>query len=71
VRGRFRAVLVVLGPITLAGEAATDAVLQVTHDLVASPLLSDWLGEAGANVLLSPFYAVAAVLITLELLGNR
>jgi hypothetical protein len=67
VRGRFWAVLAVLGPITLASEALTAAVLSLSHDAIASPFLRDWIGETLTNLAISPFYAVAAVLITLEL----
>lgn len=70
VRGHFWTILAVLWPITLATEAIADGALQFAHDLIPDPLLSDWLGEAAANALFSPFYAVAAVLITLELSGR-
>lgn len=67
VKGRFWAVLVVLGPITVASEALTNALLSICHGAIASPFLRDWVGEALTNVAFSPLYAVAAVLITLEL----
>jgi hypothetical protein len=67
VRGHFWTVLLVLVPIGLASELLSTGSLQVVHDVIDSPLLSDWIGEAASNILLSPFYAVAAVLMTLEL----
>jgi hypothetical protein len=70
VRGHFWTVLLVLVPIGLASEALSTGSLQVAHDVIHSPLLSDWTGEALTNILLSPFYAVAAVLMTLELSGR-
>jgi hypothetical protein len=70
VRGSFWTVLVVLLPITLASELLTDAALDLVHRVIHEPLLSDWAGEALTNILLSPFYAVAAVLMTLELSGR-
>jgi hypothetical protein len=66
VRGRFWTVLAVLGPITLASEFLTNAVLTLSHGAFASALIGDWVGEAVTSILLSPFYAVAAVLITLS-----
>jgi hypothetical protein len=66
VRGRFWTVFLVLVPITVATEALSTGILQVTHDVIHDALLSDWAGEAVFNVLLSPFYAVAAVLMTME-----
>ena len=67
VRGHFWRVLIVLVPIAVASELLSTASLQVVHDAIHAPLLGDWVGEAATNILLSPFYAVAAVLITLEL----
>jgi len=67
VRGHFWTVLAVLGPITLASEALTDAALSVAHGVLGDSLLADWLGESATNIVLSPLYAVAAVLITLRL----
>jgi hypothetical protein len=66
VRGRFWTVLLVLLPITLAGEAASTGLLQVIHDAIDTPILGDWVAEAVPNILLSPFYAVAAVLMTMK-----
>jgi hypothetical protein len=66
VRGRFWTVLAVLGPITLASEFLTNAVLALSHGAIASPFLGDWIGESVTSIVLSPFYAVAAVLITLH-----
>jgi hypothetical protein len=66
VRGRFWTVLLVLLPITLASEALSTGILQLAHDVIHNELLSAWAGEAIFGVLLSPFYAVAAVLMTLE-----
>jgi hypothetical protein len=70
VRGHFWTVLAVLGPITLASEALTDVALTVGHGALGDSLLADWLGESAANIVLSPLYAVAAVLITLRLSGQ-
>ncbi|HEY7152094.1 MAG TPA: hypothetical protein VH391_10475 [Solirubrobacterales bacterium] len=67
VRGRFWTVLAVLVPITLASELITNAALTLSHGTFASPLLGDWVGESVTSIALSPFYAVAAVLITLHL----
>jgi hypothetical protein len=67
VKGHFWIVLVVLLPITLASEALSAAIVDGFHDLIHSTLVSAWVGEALANIVLSPFYAVAAVLMTLDL----
>jgi hypothetical protein len=70
VRGSFLPVLTVLGPIALASEALADVVLRTGHGALGDSLISDWVVESASNVALSPFYAVAAVLITLELSGR-
>jgi len=67
VRGHFWTVLLVLLPITLGSELLSGATVAGFHNLIHSSLLSDWAGEAFANIVLSPFYAVAAVLMTLQL----
>ncbi len=69
VRGHFFAVLMTLGPIMLASEAVTDAALRAGHEVLGDSLWSDWLVESTTNIAISPFYAVAAVLITLQLSG--
>ncbi len=70
VRGHFWTVLAVLGPITLASEALTDAVLALSHGAFESGFLGDWIGEAATSIALSPLYAIAAVLITLRVRGG-
>jgi hypothetical protein len=67
VRGSFWTVLLVLVPITIASELLADAFLQLPHLVIHEPLIRDWVGESLSNILLSPFYAVAAVLMTLRL----
>jgi hypothetical protein len=71
VRGHFWTVLAVLGPITLLSEALTDGALAAAHALLGDSFLGDWLGESATNIVLSPVYAVAAVLITLQLSGRH
>jgi hypothetical protein len=70
VRGHFLAVLAVLGPIMLGTEALTDALLRSGHGALGDSLLSDWLVESATNIALSPLYAVAAVLIALQLTAS-
>lgn len=71
VRGRFWTVFLVVVPIALASEALSAGIVDGLHEVIHSPLISDWIGEALASIVLSPFYAVAAVLITLELSRAR
>jgi hypothetical protein len=66
VKGRFWTVLLVLLPITLASEAVATGLLQVIGGAIDTPILGEWVAETIPNILLSPFYAVAAVLMTLD-----
>jgi hypothetical protein len=67
VRGHFWPVMLVLLPISLVSEGLASATVEGFHDLIHSAFLSDWVGETLANMILNPFYAVAAVLMTLQL----
>lgn len=70
VRGRFWFVLAALLPIELASSAIAGGAAHLAHDLGDS-LLVAWLTDTLANVVLTPFYAVAAVLLTLDLIAAR
>lgn len=70
VRGQFWPVLAVLGPITLASQSLDDAVRALGHDVVGHGLIADWFADAATSIVVYPLYAVAAVLITLQLLGR-
>jgi hypothetical protein len=67
VKGHFWTVLLVLLPITLVSELIVSGAADVLHEAIHSSFLSDWIGESLASTLLNPFYAVAAVIITLKL----
>ena len=70
VRGQFWPVLGVLGPITLASQSLDDAVRALGQDIVGHGLIADWFADAATSIVVYPLYAVAAVLITLQLLGR-
>ncbi len=69
VRGSFLRVLAVLGPIVLVTDALGGAAPAAAHGALGHGLLADWIVESAANVLLTPLYAVAAVLIALALIA--
>jgi hypothetical protein len=70
VRGQFWPVLAVLAPITLASQSLDDAVRALGHDIAGHGLIADWFADAATSIVVYPLYAVAAVLITLQLLGR-
>jgi hypothetical protein len=71
VRGRFWIVALALIPIELIGDALTDLSASVAHNLLPTEFLSEWLADALANIAFTPFYAVAAVLITVDRIREK
>jgi hypothetical protein len=71
VRGHFWLVLAVLVPIEIFSDAATSTATHLTHAALGESLIAEWLVDTGTNILLTPFYAVAAVLLTLDLIAAR
>jgi hypothetical protein len=71
VRGRFWLVAGVLIPIELVGDAIGEAAAEQVHHLLGDTFLGSWLAEAVANLLFSPLFAVAAVLLTLDLIAEK
>ena len=71
VRGRFWYVLAVLVPIEIGSDAVTDLTTAMAHGLLGNSLFAEWLTDTASNVLLTPFYAVAAVLLALDLIAEK
>lgn len=71
VRHRFWIVALVLIPIEILGDALTNLATNATHHLFGSELLCEWLADILANVAFTPFYAVAAVLLTVDLIREK
>jgi hypothetical protein len=69
VRGHFWLVFAVLVPIEIAGDALTNLASALAHGLVGESLPGEWLTDTVSNILLTPFYAVAAVLLTVDLIA--
>lgn len=71
VKGRFWTVLLVLGPIELVGDAIGEALGGVVHSALGHSFAAVWLADFVANVFLTPIFAVAAVLLTLDLIAEK
>lgn len=69
VRGRFWLVLAVLLPIEILSDALTGLATTGAHALLGDSLPAEWLTDTVSNIVLTPFYAVAAVLLTLDLIA--
>jgi hypothetical protein len=71
IRGRFWIALLVLVPIELVGDAVTNLMTALAHDLLGESLLAYWLADVLSNLAFTPFYAVAAVLLTVDLIREK
>lgn len=68
VRGNFWIVALVLIPIEIVGDAVGDFLTAAVHAALGHSFLATWLADSVANVFLTPVFAVAAVLLTLDLI---
>lgn len=71
IRGRFWLAFAVLAPIEIIGDGLTSALTVLAHDLLGENLWSRWLADVLANLAFTPFYAVAAVLLTVSLIHEK
>lgn len=70
-RGNFWFVFWVLVPVQVAGDAIGGLLATLVHDLFGHTFVATWLAEAASDIALSPIFAVAAVLLTVELIRER
>lgn len=71
VRGSFWTVLLVLGPIEIVGDLVGELLGGLVHDALGHSFVAVWLADFVANVFLTPVFAVAAVLLTLDLIAAK
>jgi hypothetical protein len=71
VRHKFWIVALVLIPIEFAGDALTKLATEATHGIVGSEFICEWLADVLSNIAFTPFYAVAAVLLTVDLIREK
>lgn len=71
VRGSFWLVFWVLVPIEIAGDAIGGGLAALVHHLLGHTFLATWLAEALADAVLSPFFAVAAVLLAVDAIAAK
>lgn len=69
VRGHFWLVLAMLVPIEIVSDALTDLATAGAHAALGNSLIAEWVVDTATNIVLTPFYAVAAVLLTLDLIA--
>lgn len=71
VRGGFWLVFWVLIPIQIAGDAIGEGLAALVHDLFGHTFVATWLAESLADAALSPAFAVAAVLLTVDRMAAK
>lgn len=71
VRGSFWLVFWVLIPIEVLGDAIGGGLAALVHHEFGETFLATWIAEALANAVLSPVFAVAAVLLTVEMIAAK
>jgi hypothetical protein len=71
VRGNFWLVFGVLAPIEIVGDAIGGGLAALVHDLLGHTFLATWLAESLSDAALSPVFAVAAVLLAVELMKEK
>lgn len=71
VRGNFWLVFLVLAPIEIVGDAIGGGLATLVHDLFGHTFLATWLAESLADAALAPVFAVAAVLLAVELMREK
>jgi hypothetical protein len=71
VRGNFWITFGVLVPIEIVGDTIGEGIDELIHGALGESFLSSWLAESLSNLAFSPIFAVAAVLLTLELISER
>lgn len=71
VRRKFWVVFLVLVPVELVGDAIGELLGSGVHALLGDSFVATWLADTAANIFLAPIFAVAAVLLTLDLIAAK
>jgi hypothetical protein len=71
VRGNFWLVFWVMAPIEILGDAIGGGLAGFVHHQLGDTFVATWLAEAVSNMALSPIFAVAAVLLTVDLIAAK
>jgi hypothetical protein len=58
-------------PIEVLGDAIGGGLASFVHHALGDTFLATWLAEAFSNIVLSPIFAVAAVLLTVDLIAAK
>jgi len=71
VRGRFWLILAVVAPIEVFSEAIGSLATRLGEGLLGHTIWAEWLAASLANIAITPFFAVALVLLTVGLIHEK
>lgn len=71
VRHNFWLVFLVLAPVELAGDAVAGLVGHLVHGALGDSFFATWMAESASNIVFTPIFALAAVLLTLDLIAGK
>lgn len=71
VRHNFWLVFLVLAPVELAGDAVAELVGDLVHGLLGDSFFATWMAESASAIVFTPIFAIAAVLLTLDLIASK
>lgn len=71
VRHNFWLVFLVLAPVELAGDVVANLVEHLVHSVLGDSFFSTWIAESASNIAFTPVFALAAVLLTLDLIASK
>jgi hypothetical protein len=71
VRHNFWLVFLVLAPVELVGDAIAELVGRLVHGLLGDSFFATWMAESASNAVFTPVFALAAVLLTLDLIAVK
>ena len=71
VRGHFWLVFWIFVPIEVGGDAIGETLGHLVHDALGDSFFATWMAESVSNIVLSPVFAIAAVLLTLDLIARK
>lgn len=71
VRGRFWLIVAVLAPIELASEAVGALATSGAESALGHSIWAEWLAASLSNIAITPFFAVATVLLAVELIWEK
>ena len=71
VRHNFWLVFFVLAPVELAGDLVAELIGHLVHGALGDSFFATWMAESVSNIVFTPIFALAAVLLTLDLIALK